>query len=61
MDRNQKVVTDVKDREVEEETIKSALKLCGYPAWSFQQVKDKMSQPKAKSKPNKNNTNGEKS
>ena len=41
-DRNNRVVTDQKDRELEEEKIKVALKQCGYPEWSFKQVKRKM-------------------
>ena len=54
-------MTEAKDRLVEEETIKSALKLCGYPVWSFQKVKDKMSKPKVNTKSNKQNTNAEQS
>ena len=41
-DRNNRVVTEQKDRELEEEKIKVALKRCGYPEWSFKQVKSKM-------------------
>ena len=48
LDRNEKVVTEEPDRVIEESTIKSALKVCGYPEWSFNKVKKQMSKPKAK-------------
>ena len=42
LDRSNTVITDPKDRELEEEKIKVALKRCGYPDWTFKQVKQKM-------------------
>ena len=56
LDRNEKVVTEAADKLVEEETIKSALKTCGYPEWSFDKVKKQMSKPKVKPKVNKKTT-----
>ena len=42
LDRSNTVITDPKDIELEEEKIKVALKRCGYPDWTFKQVKQKM-------------------
>ena len=36
------VVTEDKDKELEEEKIRSALSRCGYPKWTFTQVKEQM-------------------
>ena len=56
----EKVVTEAADKLVEEETIKSALKTCGYPEWSFDKVKKQMSKPKVKPKVNKKTTDTDK-
>ncbi|XP_072048738.1 uncharacterized protein [Amphiura filiformis] len=47
MDRKDKVVTEEKDRELEESRIKEALSRCGYPEWAFKSVK-KPSKPVVK-------------
>ena len=39
MDRCRNIVTEEEDRVSEEEHIKSALKKCGYPDWTFSKVK----------------------
>ena len=52
------LVTEQKDRELEEEKIKVALKRCGYPEWSFKQVKSKMENKHVKK--STNNTGKEK-
>ena len=38
MDRKDKVVTELQDKAQEEQKIKEALKLYGYPEWAFKQV-----------------------
>jgi len=45
MDRKDKVITDPQDKQQEEEKIKEALKLCGYPDWAFKKSNNK---PKSK-------------
>ena len=42
LDRCKNIVTEVEDREVEEEHILKALKNCGYPDWTYKQVKGKI-------------------
>ena len=50
------VVTEDKDKDLEEEKIKSALSRYGYPKWAFKQVKDKMENKQVKKKNNKKDT-----
>ena len=51
MDRKEKLVTEPKDKIAEEGKIKSALKQCGYPDWSFNKTqKDKSNHQGAKKK-----------
>ena len=54
------MVTEQKDRELEEDKIKLALKRCGYPDWTFTQVKSKMENKQSKKSPKKKD-NSEKS
>ena len=55
MDRKDKVVTEQEDKDMEEQKIKEALKLCGYPEWTFKQSKQKKdSKTKSKKKPETN-------
>ena len=42
LDRMDRIVTEDIDKQKEEATIKKALDKCGYPSWSFDQVKKKM-------------------
>ncbi len=42
MDRCQKLVTDEQDRKEEENHIRTALKKCGYPEWTFNKVKQQI-------------------
>ncbi|XP_072025294.1 uncharacterized protein [Amphiura filiformis] len=42
LDRMNSIVTEEEDRKQEEEKIKQALGRCGYPGWTFKQVKEKM-------------------
>lgn len=39
LDRKDNIVTEDEDKIIEEETIRSALKLCNYPDWTFNKVK----------------------
>ncbi|XP_072039523.1 uncharacterized protein [Amphiura filiformis] len=50
LDRKNKIITEDKDKEEEEITIKNALCNCGYPSWSFEKVKQQMDTPKQKKK-----------
>ncbi|XP_072048906.1 uncharacterized protein [Amphiura filiformis] len=59
LDRMNCVVTEKKDIEQEKDKIKRALKQCGYPEWTFNQVKRKMDN-KQVAKPNKNKDSTEK-
>ena len=47
-DRMNTVVTETVDIKEEETKIKKALKLCGYPEWSFKKVKDQIDNKKPK-------------
>ena len=49
MDRMDRIVTEDIDKQKEEATIKKALDKCGYPSWSFDQVKKKMQNKTKKS------------
>ncbi|XP_072028516.1 uncharacterized protein [Amphiura filiformis] len=42
MDRMNNLVSDEDDKQQEEEKIKKALSLCGYPNWSFKKVKQQI-------------------
>ena len=42
LDRNPKFVTEQKDQEKEEEYIREALSVCGYPKWSVDKEKKQM-------------------
>ncbi|XP_071500444.1 uncharacterized protein [Diadema antillarum] len=55
MDRAHGITTDSEDVQPEEEHIKSSLRLCGYPDWSFRQVNQQMTQM-AKDKPKSTQT-----
>ena len=54
MDRKEKIITESEDRTQEKTTMKNALKRCGYPEWSFKQIKsrEKPVNNKANLKPN---------
>ena len=56
LDRMNSVVTEDKDKELEEDKIRSALSRCGYPKWTFTQVKEKMENKQVKRKNNKKDT-----
>ena len=56
LDRMNSVVTEDKDKELEEEKIRSALSRCGYPKWTFTQVKEQMENKQVKRKNNKKDT-----
>ncbi|XP_072018360.1 uncharacterized protein [Amphiura filiformis] len=56
MDRKDKIITEDKDKEEEEENIKKALHTCGYPPWTIDRVKTQMGTPKEK-KNNKKDDN----
>ena len=60
LDRMNNVVTEDKDKQLEEDKIKSALSRCGYPNWVFKQVKDQMEKKPVK-KTNKKKDNNKKS
>ena len=48
MERCKNIVTEETDRAEEEEHIKSALRNCGYPDWTFKKVKSQMEKPPKK-------------
>ncbi|XP_072025262.1 uncharacterized protein [Amphiura filiformis] len=50
LDRKNKIITEDRDKEEEEVTIKKTLSNCGYPSWSFDKVKQQMDTPKQKKK-----------
>ena len=50
LDRKERVVTEPDDKIAEEQHIKTALKVCGYPQWSFDKVKQLKDNPKPKTK-----------
>ena len=54
------VVTEETDRKEEEDKICTALELCGYPKWSFQQVRSNIKE-KAKKSQDKKEKSSEKS
>ncbi|XP_072048492.1 uncharacterized protein [Amphiura filiformis] len=49
MDRKDKVITEEADKLVEEQKIKEALKICGYPEWAFKDVNKKTANKKDQS------------
>ncbi|XP_072033280.1 uncharacterized protein [Amphiura filiformis] len=49
LDRMDKIVTEPEDRQKEEDNIKKALKMCGYPEWTVESVKKKIRDKPAKS------------
>ena len=52
------VVTEETDRKEEEEKICTALELCGYPKWSFQQVRNNIKEKARKSQDKKEKSSG---
>ena len=48
MDRCEAIVSTPEDRAAEQEHIRSALKMNGYPEWAFKQVEQQRSKPKSK-------------
>ena len=60
LDRMDRILTEDVDKQKEEDTIKKALGKCGYPSWSFEQVKKKM-QSKKQKVPIKNKDSSQKS
>ena len=48
MDRFEAIVSTPEDRAAEQEHIRSALKMNGYPEWAFKQVEQQRSKPKSK-------------
>ncbi len=50
MDRCRNIVTEEPDRAAEEEHIKSALRICGYPDWTFTKVKTQIERGKKQEK-----------
>ena len=41
-DRKENIITEATDKEVEEKTIDEALQKCGYPPWTFKEVKEQI-------------------
>ena len=62
MDRKDNIITDPEDRAAEEQHIIKALTLCGYPKWTFNQVKrakqKKQEQPTKKKNESATKTKG---
>ena len=56
LDRMNSVVTEDEDKELEEEKIRSAFSRCGYPKWTFTQVKEQMANKQVKRKNKKKDT-----
>ena len=44
------IVTEDEDKKEEEEKVKSAMKVCGYLEWSFEEVREKMEKGKEQKK-----------
>ncbi|XP_072051475.1 uncharacterized protein [Amphiura filiformis] len=57
LDRMNSIVTEEGDKKQEEEKIQQALSRCGYPRWSFKQVKEKMANKQVKPKTKKDSNN----
>ncbi|XP_072051908.1 uncharacterized protein [Amphiura filiformis] len=57
LDRMNSIVTEEGDKKQEEDKIKQALSRCGYPSWSFKQVKEKMANKQVKPKTKKDSDN----
>ena len=53
MDRKNAIVTEEDDKKQEEDTIRNALKQCGYPNWTMEKVKKDMEANTAKKKSKK--------
>jgi hypothetical protein len=54
-DRKDSIITEEEDKIAEERKIQEAMKVCGYPEWTFDKVKDERQKAKDKNKkPNKN-------
>ena len=49
MDRKDHIVTEEEDKINEEKRVEEALKICGYPTWAFEKVKQQMESGKQKS------------
>ena len=45
LDRNELIVTEEEDRKLEEEHVRKALSVCGYPEWTINKVKKDRSRP----------------
>ena len=60
LDRSDSIVTEVEDKEKEEQNISQALAACGYPEWTVNKVKKERSRLKQKP-PAKKQSDGEKS
>ena len=56
LDRMDRVVTEDEDKRHEEETIKKALSMCGYPSWTFDKVKTTMQNKQQKASKKKKDT-----
>ena len=46
LDRNDSIVAEEEDRKLEEDHIRKALSVCGYPEWTINKVKKDRSRPK---------------
>ena len=53
LERNDSVVTEEEDRKFEEDKIRKALSVCGYPEWTIHKVKKDRSRPKPNSSTSK--------
>ena len=53
MERSQCMVSDVVDKKHKDAHVEDALRVCGYPEWSFDKVKSQMEQKKQKKKQKK--------
>ena len=58
-DRKDNIVTDDQDRAVEEQKVEDALKICGYPGWTFEKVKGQMHAVKPKKDVKKKENKGQ--
>ena len=58
-DRKDNIVTEDQDRAVEEQKVEDALKICGYPGWTFEKVKGQMHAVKPKKDTKKKENKGQ--
>ena len=61
LDRNDSIVTEEEDRKLEEDHIRKALSVCGYPEWTINKVRKDRSSPKPNPATSKNSTKTAKS